>query len=93
MSALNNLQGLICHKIQTNIQIIIIVCRIADFVILVDHRVKIKESRKKYKYLDLAKELKKPKKHGGNCDTNCNWCDWNDPLRLDNPRPSKLQYR
>ena len=59
MSALNNLQGLICHKIQTNIQIIIIVCRIADFVILVDHRVKIKESRKKYKYLDLAKELKK----------------------------------
>ena len=30
-----------------------------DFVIPADHRVKIKESEKRDKYLDLAKELKK----------------------------------
>ena len=30
-----------------------------EFAALVDHRVKLKESRKKSKYLDLAKELKK----------------------------------
>ena len=30
-----------------------------DFVVPVDHRVKLKESEKKDKYLDLARELKK----------------------------------
>ena len=30
-----------------------------DFPVLADHRVKLKESEKKDKYLDLAKELKK----------------------------------
>ena len=34
-------------------------CRIVDSVVLEDHRVKLKESEKKDKYLDLAKELKK----------------------------------
>ena len=33
-------------------------CKIVDFVVLADHRVKLKECEKKYKYLDLAWELK-----------------------------------
>ena len=33
--------------------------RIVDFVVPVDHRVKLKESEKKDKYQDLARELKK----------------------------------
>ena len=35
-------------------------CRIVDFVVPADHRVKLKESEKKNKYLDLARGLKKP---------------------------------
>ena len=38
------------------------------------HKVKFKESEKKDKYLDLARELKKTMEHEGNGDTNCNWC-------------------
>ena len=34
-------------------------CRIVDFAVSADHRVKIKENRKRDKYLDLARELKK----------------------------------
>ena len=34
-------------------------CRIVDFAVLADHRVKSKESEKKDKNLDLARELKK----------------------------------
>ena len=34
-------------------------CKIVDFVVPANHRVKLKESEKKDKYLDLAKELKK----------------------------------
>ena len=30
-----------------------------DFAVPADHRVKLEESEKKYKYLDLARELKK----------------------------------
>ena len=33
--------------------------KIVDFAISADHRVKLKESKKKDKYLDLARELKK----------------------------------
>ena len=36
-----------------------ITCRIVDFAVPADHRVKLKESEKKDKYLDLFKELKK----------------------------------
>ena len=32
---------------------------IVDFAVLADHKVKLKESEKKDKYLDLARELKK----------------------------------
>ena len=34
-------------------------CRTVDFAVLVDHRVKLKESKKKDKYLDFARKLKK----------------------------------
>ena len=33
--------------------------KIMDFAVPADHRVKLKESEKKYKYLDLIRELKK----------------------------------
>ena len=34
-------------------------CKIVDFAVPVDHRIKLKESEKKGKYLNLARELKK----------------------------------
>ena len=36
-----------------------ITCKIVDFAVPADHRIKLKESVKKDKYLDLARELKK----------------------------------
>ena len=35
------------------------ICKIVDFAIPADHRIKLKEREKKDKYLDLARELKK----------------------------------
>ena len=35
-----------------------ITCRIVNFAIRADHRVKLKENENKYRYLDLARELK-----------------------------------
>ena len=35
------------------------ICKIVDFAVLADHRIKLKESEKRDKYLDLARELKK----------------------------------
>ena len=35
------------------------ICKIVDFVVPADHRINLKESEKKDKYLDLARELKK----------------------------------
>ncbi len=34
------------------------ICKIVDFAVPADHRIKLKECEKKYKYLDLARELK-----------------------------------
>ena len=34
-------------------------CKIVDFAVPADHRIKLKESEKRDKYLDLARELKK----------------------------------
>ena len=45
-----------------------------DFALPADHRVKLKESEKKDKYLDLACELKKNMmERESDGDTNCNW--------------------
>ena len=35
------------------------ICKVVDFVVLADHRIKLKDCEKKNKYLDLARELKK----------------------------------
>ena len=35
------------------------ICKIVDFTVRANHRLKLKESEKKDKYLDLARELKK----------------------------------
>ena len=37
-------------------------CKIVDFAVPADRRIKLKECKKKDKYLDLAKELKKKNK-------------------------------
>ena len=34
-------------------------CKIVDFAVLAEHRIKLKECEKKDKYLDFARELKK----------------------------------
>ena len=38
--------------------IIIIICKIVDFAVPADHRIKLNEREKTDKYLDLARELK-----------------------------------
>ena len=58
-----------------------ITCRVVDFTVLADHRVKPQESKKKDKYLDLARELKNME-HGGDSDTNHSWCTWNVSQRF-----------
>ena len=35
------------------------ICKIVDFAVPADHRIKLKECEKKDKYIDLARELKK----------------------------------
>ena len=48
-------------------------CKIVDFAVPADHRIKLKECEKKDKYLDLEKAVE----HAGDNYTNCNWCIWN----------------
>ena len=52
-------------------------CKIVDFTVPAEHRIKLKECEKKDKYLDLSRELKKTMEHAGDNYTNCNWCVWN----------------
>ena len=52
-------------------------CRIVDFAVLLDHRILIKESEKRDKYVDLARKLTEAIKPEGDGDANCNWCTWN----------------
>ena len=47
-------------------------CKIVDFAILSDHKVKLKENEKREKHQDLTRELKKTIEHESNGDTNCN---------------------
>ena len=49
-----------------------------DFAVPGDLKVKIKESEKGNKYLDLTRELNKME-HEGDSDTNCNMCAQNNP--------------
>ena len=49
------------------------ICKIVDFAIPADHRINLKESEKKDKYLDLARELKKSVEHENNDCANCDY--------------------
>ena len=53
-----------------------------DYVVPVDNKVKIKESEKRVKYQDLARELKKTMDQEGDGDITCNWYTWNNTLRI-----------
>ena len=57
-------------------------CKIADFAVPADHRIKLKESEKKDKYLDLARELKTLWNCEGDNYTNHNWCFWYSHQRI-----------
>ena len=50
------------------------ICKIVDFTVPADHRIKLKEREKKYKYFDLARELKKTIENEGDNCTNRDWC-------------------
>ena len=50
-----------------------ITCRIVNFVVSAEHRVKLKECKKRAKYLDLVRELKKTVEQESNDYTNCKW--------------------
>ena len=53
------------------------ICKIVDFAVPADHRIKLKECEKKDKYLTLARELgKKTMEHEDDNYTNCYWCFW-----------------
>ena len=53
-------------------------CKIVDFAVSADRRIKLKECEKNDKYLDLARELKKKNvEHAGDNYNNYNWCVWN----------------
>ena len=53
-----------------------ITCKIVDFAVPDDHRIKLKECEKKDKYLDFARELNKTVEHESDNYTNCDWCFW-----------------
>ena len=50
------------------------ISRIMNFAVPADHKVKLKESEKKDKYLDLARELKKTVEYESDGYNNSNWC-------------------
>ena len=52
-----------------------------NFDVPTNCRVKIKESEKRYKYIDLARELKTVE-HEGDSDTNCVWFTCDNPQRI-----------
>ena len=67
-------------------------CKIVDFAVPVDHRIKLKENEKKDNYRHFARELKKKKKtveHESDIYTNCNWCSWHNH-RMINKGTGKL---
>ena len=53
-----------------------ITCKIVDFAVPADHKIKLKECVKEDKYLDLARELKKTIEHEDDNHTNCDWFFW-----------------
>ena len=52
-------------------------CKIVDFAVAAYHRIKMKKTEKKYKYLDHARKMKKKTiEHADDNYTNCDWCVW-----------------
>ena len=49
------------------------ICKIVDFAFPADHRINLKKSEKKDKYLNLVRELKKLEHESNDC-ANCDWC-------------------
>ena len=49
------------------------ICKIVDFAVPTDHRIKLKECEKRDKYLDLARELKKIMEYEDVSYSNCDW--------------------
>ena len=58
------------------------ICKIIDFAVPAEHRIKLKECKKKDKYLDLARELKKTMEPEGDNYTNCDRCFWYSNKRI-----------
>ena len=58
------------------------ICKIVDFAVPADHRVKLKESKKENKYLDLARELNKTVEQESDLYTNCNRCPWHTHRKI-----------
>ena len=50
-----------------------------DFTVPTDFKLKIKDSKKINKYLNLARELKKVVEHESNGESNCCWRSLNSP--------------
>ena len=58
-------------------------CRIVNFAVLADHRVKLKERKKKDKYLDFTRELKKTVEYEINIYIYYNnWYSWYSHRRI-----------
>ena len=51
-------------------------CKIMDFAVPANHRIKLNDSEKKDKYLDLSRESKKIMEHEGDSYTNREWSFW-----------------
>ena len=60
------------------------ICKIMDFAVPADHRIKLKECEKKDKYLNLTRELKKTMEHESDDCTNRDWCFWYNSYRIIN---------
>ena len=45
-----------------------------NFAVPANHKVKLRESKKRDKQLDIAREMKEIIEHERDGDTNCNWC-------------------
>ena len=53
-----------------------------DFAVPADHKIKLKESEKKNKYLDLTRKLKKTVEHESDVHTNYNVYSWYSHQRI-----------
>ena len=55
---------------------------LVDLAVPTDHSGKLKESEKRNKDIDFARDLKKNMGHKSDGDTDCNWCSWYSHQRI-----------